>query len=73
MATTESRATGVATAREIGTAIAGGLAPLGALSLVVASPTNATWGVGIVLAVSGALVVLGAAFDQGRRHTTHRN
>ena len=32
----EARSTGVGAARELGTAIAGGLAPLGALSLVVA-------------------------------------
>lgn len=71
--TAESRATGVGTAREIGTAIAGGLAPLGALSLVVASPTNSTVGVGIVLAAAGLCVVVGAAFDQGRRHTSDKN
>lgn len=71
--TAESRATGVGTAREIGTAVAGSLAPLGALTLVVASPTNSTTGVGVVLAVAGLLVVLGAAFDQGRRHTKDKN
>jgi MFS family permease len=71
--TPESRATGVGTAREIGTAVAGSLAPLGALTLVVASPTNSTAGVAVVLVVAGLLVILGAAFDQGRRHTTDKN
>jgi MFS family permease len=71
--TAESRATGVGTAREIGTAVAGSLAPLGALTLVVASPTNSTAGVGVVLVVAGLLVVLGAVFDQGRRHTKDKN
>jgi len=71
--TPESRATGVGTAREIGTAVAGSLAPLGALALVVASPTNSTTGVAIVLVAAGLLVTLGATFDQGRRHTTDKN
>lgn len=71
--TAESRATGVGTAREIGTAVAGGLAPLGALSLVVAHPENSTFGVGIVLVVAGLLVVLGAAFDQGKRFSRDKN
>ncbi|MFZ3454601.1 MFS transporter [Arthrobacter sp. 7Tela_A1] len=70
---TEARSTGVGTSREIGTAIAGGLAPLGALSMVVASPTNSTTGVGIVLVVAGLLVFAGAAFDQGRRFSSSRN
>lgn len=69
----ESRSTGVGTAREIGTAVAGGLAPLGALSLVVSSPTNSTVGVGWVLVSAGLLVVVGALFDQGKRYTTERN
>ncbi|MGV0869269.1 MFS transporter [Corynebacterium kalidii] len=69
----EARSTGVGTAREIGTAIAGGLAPLGALSLVVASPTDSTVGVGCVLVAAGVLVVAAALFDQGRRYTTDRN
>lgn len=66
----EARSAGVGTAREIGTAVAGGLAPLGALSLV-ASPTNSTTGVGWVLVTAGVLVV-GAAFDQGKRYTTEK-
>jgi len=70
---TEVRSTGVGVAREVGTAIAGGLAPLGALSLVVSSPTNSTFGVGIVMAVAGLLVVVGAVFDQGRRYTSEKN
>jgi MFS family permease len=70
---TESRSTGVGTSREIGTAVAGGLAPLGALSMVVASPTHSTAGVGIVLVIAGLLVLVGSLFDQGRRFSTSRN
>lgn len=69
----ESRSAGVGTAREIGTAVAGGLAPLGALSLVVSSPSNSTTGVGWVLVIAGVLVAVGALFDQGRRYSTERN
>ncbi|MBZ8177365.1 MFS transporter [Corynebacterium poyangense] len=63
---TSARSTGVGTAREIGTAVAGGLAPLGALSLVAKSATHSTFGVGIVLAISGVAVALGAALDRGK-------
>lgn len=69
----ESRSAGVGTAREIGTAVAGGLAPLGALSLVVSSPRNSTVGVGCVLVTAGLLVVVGAMVDQVKRYTTERN
>lgn len=69
----EARSTGVGAARELGTAIAGGLAPLGALSLVVASPTNSTTGVGLVLVASGLLVLIAPIFDQGKRYTTSKN
>ena len=71
--TTESRSTGVGTAREIGTAIAGGLAPLGALTLVIASPTNSTVGVSTILVIAGLLVLGSALFDQGRRFSSHHN
>jgi MFS family permease len=70
---TESRSAGVGTARELGTAVAGGLAPLGALSLVVASPSNSTVGVGVVLVAAGLAVLAGAWFDQGRRFSSGRN
>ncbi|WP_312715126.1 MFS transporter [Corynebacterium flavescens] len=70
---TAVRSTGVGTSREIGTAIAGGLAPLGALSLVTASPTNSTFGVGLVLVASGIAVVAFAFFDQGRHLTAEKN
>lgn len=70
---TNVRSSGVGIAREIGTAVAGGLAPLGALSLVVASPTNSTFGVGIVLALAGVLVVLAALGDQGKKFSDHKN
>lgn len=61
------RSGGVGIGREVGTAISGALAPLGALGLVVASPTNSTFWVGIVLAFSGILVVAGALADRGRK------
>jgi MFS family permease len=70
---TDARSTGVGTAREIGTAVAGGLAPLGALSLVVASPTHSTVGVAIVIAASGLVVAAAALFDQGRRFGSAKN
>lgn len=70
---TAVRSTGVGFARELGTAIAGGLAPLGALTLVTASPTNSTTGVGIVLVVSGVVVLIFALFDQGKDFTNERN
>lgn len=69
----EARSTGVGTAREVGTAVAGALAPLGALSLVVSSPTNSTAGVGWVLVAAGLLVVIAAWFDQGKKYTNDRN
>lgn len=69
----EVRSSGVGTGREIGTALAGGLAPLGALSLVAASATNSTVGVGIVLTCAGALVLVPALFDQGKRHSLDKN
>ncbi|MBB3809734.1 MFS transporter [Pseudochelatococcus contaminans] len=67
------RSTGVGTSREIGTAIAGGLAPLGALTLVANSPTNSTTGVVIILVISGLLVTVAALFDQGYRYSTGKN
>lgn len=69
----EARSTGVGTSREVGTAVAGALAPLGALSLVTASPTNSTVGVGIVLVFAGILVVAAAVFDQGKKYSTDKN
>ena len=69
----DSRSTGVGAAREVGTAVAGALAPLGALSLVTASPTNSTVGVGIVLVAAGIVVVVGAMFDQGRKFSEGKN
>lgn len=68
-----TRSSGVGTAREFGTAISGALAPLGALALVTASPTNSTTGVGIVLVASAVLVVVPALLDQGRRHSSSKN
>ncbi|MCQ9368813.1 MHS family MFS transporter [Brevibacterium sp. 50QC2O2] len=59
------RSSGVGIGREVGTAISGALAPLGALSLVVASPTNSTFWVGVVLVFAGLLVIAGALADRG--------
>ncbi|WP_419795047.1 MHS family MFS transporter [Pseudomonas palleroniana] len=70
---TQTRSSGFGTGREIGTAIAGGLAPLGALSMVAASATHSTDGVVIILAVSALLVVVFALCDQGRKHSTFKN
>jgi len=56
----ETRSTGLGTGREIGTALSGGLAPLAALSLVAASPTHSTAGVGVLLAVAAVVVVVPA-------------
>ncbi len=58
---------------EIGTAIAGGLAPLGALSMVAASTTHSTDGVVIILAIASVLVVVFALCDQGRKHSAFKN
>ncbi len=70
---TETRSSGFGTGREIGTAVAGGLAPLGALSLVAASATNSTDGVVIILAIASVLVVVFALCDQGRKHSAFKN
>ncbi|KTB98784.1 MFS transporter [Pseudomonas syringae] len=70
---THTRSSGVGTGREIGTAIAGGLAPLGALSLVSNSPTHSTSGVVIVLISSAVLLVVASAFDQGGKNSSFKN
>ncbi|QIH08802.1 MULTISPECIES: MFS transporter [unclassified Pseudomonas] len=70
---TATRSSGFGTGREIGTAIAGGLAPLGALSLVTASATHSTDGVVIILAIAAVLVVVFALCDQGRKHSAFKN
>jgi len=69
----ENRSTGVSSGREIGTAIAGGLAPLGALSMVAASPTHPTTSVIIILGISGILVAIAAFCDQGYKFSKHKN
>ncbi|MDQ9009556.1 MFS transporter [Acinetobacter gerneri] len=69
----ENRSTGVGTGREIGTAIAGGLAPLGALGLVASSPTHSTTGVIVILLIAAVLVVVAACCDQGYRFSKHKN
>ena len=70
---TQTRSSGFGTGREIGTAIAGGLAPLGALSMVAASATHSTYGVVIILAIASVLVVVFALCDQGRKHSAFKN
>ncbi|MDR3661564.1 MAG: MFS transporter [Mycobacterium sp.] len=70
---TRTRSSGFGTGREIGTAVAGGLAPLGALSLVSASATHSTDGVALILAIAAVCVVVFALCDQGRKHSTFKN
>jgi MFS family permease len=67
------RVSGVGTGREFGGAISGGLAPLGALALVSASVTHATWGVSLMLLAGAVLVGLAGVADQGKRHNLDRN
>ena len=69
----ENRSTGVSSGRELGTALAGGLAPLGALTLVATSATNSTTGVIIILFIAGILVMISSYFDQGYRFTKGKN
>ncbi|OWY34752.1 MFS transporter [Herbaspirillum aquaticum] len=69
----QSRSTGVGTGREIGTALAGGLAPLWALAMVAQSATHSTLGVTLILACSGVLVAVATLFDQGYRYSRHQN
>ncbi|AKA24769.1 MFS transporter [Pseudomonas chlororaphis] len=70
---TQTRSSGFGTGREIGTAIAGGLAPLGGLALVAGSATHSTDGVALILAISGVMVVVFALCDQGRHHSSFKN
>lgn len=70
---TQNRSTGVGTGREIGTAIAGGLAPLGALAMVAQSATHSTTGVVVILAASGVILVIAALCDQGYRFSKYKN
>ncbi|MBO9549930.1 MFS transporter [Pseudomonas sp.] len=70
---TQTRSSGFGTGREIGTAVAGGLAPLGGLALVAGSATHSTDGVALILAIAGVLVVVFALCDQGRKHSTAKN
>ncbi|RWU17965.1 MFS transporter [Pseudomonas alkylphenolica] len=70
---TQTRSSGFGTGREIGTAVAGGLAPLGGLALVASSATHSTDGVAVILAVAAVLVVVFALCDQGRKHSSFKN
>lgn len=70
---THTRSSGVGTGREIGTAIAGGLAPLGALAMVSNSPTHSTTGVVVILVIAAVVLVVAASFDQGKKHSNFKN
>jgi MFS family permease len=70
---TQTRSSGFGTGREIGTAVAGGLAPLGGLALVAGSASHSTDGVALILAIAGVLVVVFALCDQGRKHSSAKN
>ncbi|KIU42794.1 MULTISPECIES: MFS transporter [Pseudomonas] len=70
---TATRSSGFGTGREIGTAVAGGLAPLGGLALVASSPTHSTDGVVAILAIAAVFVVVFALCDQGRKHSSFKN
>lgn len=70
---TQTRSSGFGTGREIGTAVAGGLAPLGGLALVASSATHSTDGVALMLTIAGILVVVFAFCDQGRKHSSAKN
>jgi hypothetical protein len=69
----QNRSTGVGSGREIGTAIAGGIAPLWALSMVAQSATRDTSAVALMLTCSGVIVALAAYFDQGYRFSHYKN
>ncbi len=70
---THTRSSGVGTGREIGTAIAGGLVPLGALAMVSSSPTHSTSGVAVILVVAAIVLIVAAWFDQGGKHSSFKN
>lgn len=57
------RGSGVGTGREVGGAIAGGLAPVTALALVQASPSNSTFGVSVIFLLAAACVVGGVLYS----------
>ncbi|MFE5703477.1 MFS transporter [Rhodococcus koreensis] len=55
------RTSGIGLGRESAGAVAGGLAPVLALGLVQASPTNATWGVSAIFLLAAIVIVAGAS------------
>lgn len=67
------RSSGVGTGREIGTAVAGGLAPLGGLAMVANSPTHSTTGVVIILGIAAVIVIISSLFDQGYKYSKDKN
>lgn len=64
---TAVRGTGVGTGREVGGALAGGLAPVAALAIVAASPTNSTLGVSLIFLAASACIVGGVLFSSRAR------
>jgi MFS family permease len=69
----QNRSTGVGAGREIGTALAGGMAPLFALTLVAKSANHSTVGVVAILIGAGVIVAVATLFDQGKRFSTYKN
>lgn len=68
-----TRSSGVGTARELGTAIAGGGAPMLALALVTWSSDHSTVGVTVLLVVAAIVVVLTTIGDQGKKLSAEKN
>ncbi len=63
----EVRASGLGAGREISGAVAGGLAPLAALTVVTMSSTHATWGVSLLFVIGALFLAVGSLSDQGRK------
>ena len=61
------RTSGLGTGREVSGAVAGALAPLGALTMVTMSSDHATWGVSTLFLIGAAFIAVGCLFDQQRR------
>lgn len=68
-----TRSSGVGTARELGTAIAGGGAPMLALALVTWSSDHSTTGVTVLLVAAALVVVVTTFGDQGRKISAEKN
>ncbi|WP_148222508.1 MFS transporter [Rhodococcus opacus] len=61
------RTSGLGTGREVSGAIAGALAPLGALTMVTMSSDHATRGVSTLFLIGATCIAVGCMFDQQRR------